>query len=134
MRYRFLIVKNSDGWPPPRVYSDSRDIEGEEPVLAYNLQPYEGYTAVAAEPVADWDAAKAATDKRGFDLTKERYIHLRGHWPPQPHGVTDSAPAQPKATPGPRKPPPQLPVEVHNHNPINADAAMAAVRALSKGV
>lgn len=123
------------GREPDKVYHDIEYADTLDAAIAqFNKIMGNTYVAVAAEPHDDY-ASAAASKFGGFALYESRYRHLRpGVWPPVPWcASTPTPPPAAVATPGPRKPPPVLPPEVHHTATFDAEAAMAAVRALSKG-
>lgn len=101
------------------------------------------FTYAAHEPENDWvSAGNTWTRATGKDymfnktFNKSRVELLLGNSTGVSGVPTSPAPASTgghTSTPGPRRPAPGLPVEVHNHSRVDPDTAMEAVRLLSKG-
>lgn len=107
--------------------------EGEAPLALWSRYPdRDDYALVGFESKDDFDAARARRPElSGFDLNEWRYRELYpGVWPPVP--LESGARPVASTPPSPRKLP-ELPPEVHHTTAFDAEAAMAAVRALSKG-
>lgn len=95
------------------------------PFLANTALPNPIYEFLAAEPYDDSMKAEGEwTGVKGFPFNASRVAVLNRKLPGEvPAPITS----------GPRKPVPQVPAEVWNDKPVDADKAWAAVVAMSKG-
>lgn len=100
--------------------------EGEDPATVFKGKfPERAATLLAFEPL---DAAMKHPKFHELNISEFAKLRAKELTAAGPAPVVAAAP-----TPGPRKPAPVLPAEVHSTTKFNSDAAMEAVRALSKG-